>query len=277
MQTYKFDVCSLCVSMEVNTFLGRNGFAGSVENCTLALTTYTGDPVYEEWHTHDKSSISFLLDGTYEEELHRKQYTRTAGNVKFIAAGELHRCHGYTSSTRKINLEFNTALLQALSVTEEQLTEILPASLHTRHILLQLFRELSENRKNINAAAQQLLYGLLFNADGENMTGKTQPAWVPVLKELLHDEWNNNLSLQQMAAATGVHPVTISRYFPRYFSSSLGDYMRMIKVDKALVMIRSTPLSLTQIAYDCGFADQAHFTRIFKSVTGFLPKEFRKL
>jgi AraC family transcriptional regulator len=42
-------------------------------------------------------------------------------------------------------------------------------------------------------------------------------------------------------------------------------------------MLKNTRLSLTEIAYTCGFADQGHFTRTFKAATGFLPKTFRKI
>ncbi|MEW6737177.1 MAG: helix-turn-helix domain-containing protein [Acidobacteriota bacterium] len=42
-------------------------------------------------------------------------------------------------------------------------------------------------------------------------------------------------------------------------------------------MIKNSQMSLTEIALHCGFADQSHFTRNFKEITGFLPKEFRKI
>ena len=263
--------------MKVHTFLGKSSFTGSIENCTLALTTYADKPVYEEWHTHDKASISFLLDGNYEEELEGHHYKRTAGNVKFIAAGVVHRCQRYASGTRKINLELSQELLKLLEIKEEYLVRALPHSHHTRYTLVQLFRELSDDNDATNASAQQLLYSLLQHNSFQNTIHKTPPSWVAVLREFLHDQWDCQLTLQQMADETGVHPVTLSRYFPQYFSSTIGDYRRKIRVDKALQMLRATTLSLTQIAYACGFADQGHFTRTFKATTGFLPKDIRKL
>jgi AraC family transcriptional regulator len=57
----------------------------------------------------------------------------------------------------------------------------------------------------------------------------------------------------------------------------LGDYIRQIKIDKALKLIRSNKLSLTAVAYECGFTDQAHFIKTFYLVTGMLPKQYRNI
>lgn len=60
----------------------------------------------------------------------------------------------------------------------------------------------------------------------------------------------------------------------KYFGCTLVDYMRKIKVDKALYYLNHTSKTLTEVAYECGFADQSHFTRVFKTYTGCTPKEF---
>lgn len=57
----------------------------------------------------------------------------------------------------------------------------------------------------------------------------------------------------------------------------LGEYIRRIKTEQALTLIRANQHSLTEIAYLCGFTDQAHFTRTFRHITGLLPKEYRGL
>ena len=41
-------------------------------------------------------------------------------------------------------------------------------------------------------------------------------------------------------------------------------------------MLKREEMSLTEIAYDCGFADQSHFIRVFKNTVGVTPFSFRK-
>lgn len=97
-----------------------------------------------------------------------------------------------------------------------------------------------------------------------------------LLKQLLHDKWNEVLSLQEIAGLVGAHPVTISKNFRKYFHCTLGTYQRRLKIEKSIDLIKNSTLSLSEIAFYCGFTDQSHFIRNFKELTGFLPKDYRK-
>ena len=111
---------------------------------------------------------------------------------------------------------------------------------------------------------------------GKVATGQDEPTIIQ-LQDLLHSRWNENLSLQELSTLINIHPVTISKYFPRYFSCTLGEYIRKVKVEKAVDLIKQEQMSLTALAYHCGFFDQSHFIRAFKTYTGFRPKEYQQL
>ena len=53
--------------------------------------------------------------------------------------------------------------------------------------------------------------------------------------------------------------------------------MRRIKIEKAMVLLKHSNQTLTEIAFLCGFSDQSHFSKTFRITTGFKPNEFRKL
>ena len=101
--------------------------------------------------------------------------------------------------------------------------------------------------------------------------------WTSKIREILYDKWSEYPSLTELAMETRTHPVTISKHFRQYFSCTLGEYTRKLKVEKAMTLMKSTKSSLTGIAYTCGFADQSHFSLVFKQQTGFLPKEYQRL
>jgi AraC family transcriptional regulator len=50
-----------------------------------------------------------------------------------------------------------------------------------------------------------------------------------------------------------------------------------MRIEKSLSLLPDKNLSLTEIAFDCGFADQSHFLRCFKQITGNTPSAYRKL
>lgn len=108
---------------------------------------------------------------------------------------------------------------------------------------------------------------------------KKIPAWAKELKEIIQDQidTNLNLSLKGLSETLQVHPAYLSREFSKYFDNlSFGDYIRKLRIDKAIQLLSSTNHSLTEIAYLTGFSDQSHFTRIFRIHTGKSPSAYKK-
>jgi AraC-like DNA-binding protein len=69
------------------------------------------------------------------------------------------------------------------------------------------------------------------------------------------------------------------RYIQRLFTENVGlpprSFFNIHRFNKSLELIRSSDSSLTSIAYDCGYYDQAHFIKEFKKYTGMTPSEIR--
>ena len=66
-----------------------------------------------------------------------------------------------------------------------------------------------------------------------------------------------------------------ARTFRKRFRCTPGEYQRRGRVDHAGRQLATTRRSLADIARDAGFADQAHFSRVFKVHTGLSPARFR--
>ena len=125
-----------------------------------------------------------------------------------------------------------------------------------------------------DSSVKMLLLNLVCDARQDK---KDEPRWVGAVRELMNDKWNEPLTLGDLSVAGAVHPVTVSKFFPKYFACTFGEYMRRLKIESSLRLIKDSPRSLTEIAYECGFYDQSHFTRTFKMLTGFLPNSYAKL
>jgi AraC-like DNA-binding protein len=105
------------------------------------------------------------------------------------------------------------------------------------------------------------------------------PEWAKELKEMIQDQLDTNmsLSLQQVSGELDINPAYLSREFSKYFENlSFGEYIRKLRIEKAIHFIETSAYSLTEIAYLTGFSDQSHFTRIFKKQTGQTPMAYKK-
>lgn len=108
---------------------------------------------------------------------------------------------------------------------------------------------------------------------------KKAPDWVKQLKDIIQDQIDSQFyfDLKKISDELDLHPSYLSRAFSKYFDNmSFGEYIRKLRIEKAISLIEESQYSLAEIAYLTGFSDQSHFSRIFRQVTGFNPSRFRK-
>ncbi|MCW8328910.1 helix-turn-helix transcriptional regulator [Photobacterium sp. SDRW27] len=83
------------------------------------------------------------------------------------------------------------------------------------------------------------------------------------------------LSIQQAAALLNTTPRTLQRRLSAE-NTSFKNIRENIMLATACQMMENKQYSLTDIASELGYADIAHFSRAFKKLTGFPPKDYRK-
>ncbi len=135
------------------------------------------------------------------------------------------------------------------------------------------------HKKHTQAGPVEQMLLNIFTQYLQQTKGKKAPVWAKALKEMIQDQMdtNMNLSLQQVSDELEINPTYLSREFSKYFDNlSFGDYIRKMRIEKAMLLMETTAYSLTEIAYLTGFSDQSHFNRIFKKQTGENPSIYRK-
>lgn len=134
-----------------------------------------------------------------------------------------------------------------------------------------------QNEKHTQSPIENMLLDV-YKKFLKQKSGKT-PAWAQELKEIIQDQIDTNLtlSLKEISQSLDVHPTYLSREFSKYFDDlSFGDYIRKLRIEKAIVLLNDSKHSLAEIAYLTGFSDQSHFARIFKKTTGKSPLSYKK-
>ncbi|MCD0465953.1 chromate resistance protein ChrB domain-containing protein [Flavobacterium sp. ENC] len=131
-----------------------------------------------------------------------------------------------------------------------------------------------------NSPFENLLHQVYnkFLSEKKSKNKKT-PSWVTDLKEMIQDQIDTQFTfdLKQISNNLELNPSYLSREFSKYFDDlNFGDYVRKLRIEKAITLIENADYTLTEIAYMTGFSDQSHFTRIFKLHTGRNPSSYRK-
>jgi AraC family transcriptional regulator len=257
------------IRLESAAYLGKNRKSFSLDGIVVSETEYT-QKVSEDWHYHVNNHLTYILHGGNREQ--RKNYEAQAlpGKLFMYPSGILHRNLNTAHPSKNINLEVEDRFL-----IQYDLTFSVSSSVDLKFLLLKIFKECLISDNDSATAIQALVLNLFESLHEKDE--RISPRWVALIEEVLQDRWNENVSLMELSNELKLHPVTVSKSFPKHFNCTLGTYSRKIKIDRAISLIRQSDRLLTEIALECGFFDQSHFIKAFKEVTGFTPKEFQRL
>ncbi|SHJ75001.1 AraC family transcriptional regulator [Hymenobacter daecheongensis DSM 21074] len=263
-------------NLSKETYLGTTKHKFSGGQGIAVIEAEYEQKVSESWHSHQNAHITlFLRGGTFEKRRHETHAVHP-GSVLFYHSDERHVNQRTLFPSKNINVEFDEIFLKTHGITEERLRQGAANLVKTKLLMLRIYHE-SLVQDAFSADSIRML--LADYAADENFAQQFRhnPQWVGSLFELLNDCWEESPSLAQLSGSLGISPVSISKHFPRYFGCTYGEYMRRLKISRSLELLSRPALSLTEVALECGFADQSHFIRTFKAQTRFLPKDFRKL
>ncbi|MEL7530304.1 MAG: AraC family transcriptional regulator [Bacteroidota bacterium] len=254
-------------------YRGEIVFRRQFEDAIITHTHYAPSPQKGDWHYHENLHICLVFQKGRSETSKQTRYTQKGGSLFFYHAQERHRWTAAEPFAKSANIELGEDFLQANDLSEANIQTALSQRIDAKSLFLKIQKEMLANDRESQLALQALLLELVSFPVPERSS--LPPAWVNKLSALLAEQWQEELSLPQIASILGVHPVTISKYFRKYFDCTLGTYRRKLKIEKSIALIKQGGQSLSEIAHYCNFADQSHFTRNFKAQTGFLPKDFR--
>lgn len=95
------------------------------------------------------------------------------------------------------------------------------------------------------------------------------------VKHYVNKHYKEDISLVTVAAAFGLNPTYLSRIFKKEAGESFADYCQRFKINIAKEMLMRGNLSVKEIAEALGYSSVGYFDRVFKSETGYTPKQFR--
>ena len=88
--------------------------------------------------------------------------------------------------------------------------------------------------------------------------------------------YQQKLSLTEVAARFYISPFYLSRLFRRVTGQSIVDYINARRIEAAQKLLETTELSIGSVAEQTGFASAAHFRRVFRETMGVGPLQYRK-
>ena len=256
--------------------LGRHQF----NDLILTELRYDG-PKQAPRHAHKLAFFRLLLDGYCAERCGPATVTYAPFTVLFHPPGVEHQDDIGPQGAHFFTIELNEPWLHRIGSHRLMKTPLV--DLNGGDLLwlsLQLYREYDRLPNPVSEFAMEgiALEMLATAARCYSVMGAYPgPRWFQRVLVQLLNSFTSNITLNELAAAAGVHPVHLSRVFQRFTGRTFGEYLQRLRVQYACRQMSSPDALLSQIAIASGFSDQSHFTHVFKEISGMTPGLFRDL
>ncbi|MGH8349620.1 MAG: helix-turn-helix domain-containing protein, partial [Pseudomonas sp.] len=105
----------------------------------------------------------------------------------------------------------------------------------------------------------------------------THPAYqrLAAVDEYIRTHFNRRVTLGELTRIAGISVAQLERYCKRVFHLTPRQMIQKVRLEHAHRLLH-TDLPITEVALQCGYTDHSAFTRQFKALTGFTPRQYRQ-
>lgn len=96
------------------------------------------------------------------------------------------------------------------------------------------------------------------------------------VKQMVDNDYSETLTLKQCAEKLFINEKYLGRIFKEHVGMSFHEYLNYVRLWKAKHLLNDTTLSISAIAYECGFSNIPYFNRLFKKLFHNTPSEIQK-
>lgn len=82
---------------------------------------------------------------------------------------------------------------------------------------------------------------------------------------------DEKFSVEQLGREFAMSPSQINRKLKAIINQSAGAFIRSVRMERAMELLKNDQATIAEIAYETGFSEPAYFSRVFKSYFGFPP------
>ncbi len=246
-------------------------------------------------HWHSEIEIIRIIEGTLNIRLNNNSYIAKKNDIIFVNSETVHgavpqdciyECLDFHLDFIPVSDNGSKYFIDSLLNHEYIIKEYIPYDDTPFHkavnIAFDAMKNKSSGYKFKVIGALYNLFGtiidehLYYPASGVSLSADKN---VPKLKNVLsyiRSNYDMPITLNDMADAAGMSPKYFCYFFRGMTRKTPIEYLNTYRIEKASKKLLNSDMSVTDIAYSCGFNDLSYFIKTFKYIKGITPAKFRK-
>jgi AraC-like DNA-binding protein len=240
---------------------------------------------------HDRASISFVRKGSFGYRTRGRQFELVAGSILVGRAGDEYVCsHDHVCGDECLSLQLAPELVAAIGDHDAIWSVGALPPMPELMVLAELADSAARRRSNVALDEACLMMAARFvEVAGEATSAKSiasdkRPAINPARDRRraveaalwLEEHAQEAIDLDTVSRQAGLSPFHFLRLFARVLGVTPHQYLVRCRLRQAARLLADPVRSITDVAFDVGFADLSNFVRTFRRAAGVSPRAFRK-
>lgn len=250
-------------------------------------------------HWHEEFEIICIMDGKLTVQVHSEKYECSQGDLVLIPPGAVHQIQQCGSDTCfYFNILFKFSLLEPDEesymykkyflplLNENGIEHYIPENSALGNELLPVVNHLIVNREKKYNNQELVIKAKLFlliekiqgaiKNDFPNVKDSSSISRLKPLIRKIDENYGEDISIADAADICAMSETYFMKFFKKMTGMTFVEYLKNVRLEKALLMLKSSPMSVSQIAEQCGFHNFSYFIRSFKKHFGVTPKQIQK-
>lgn len=250
-----------------------------------------GSATYFPPHVHHEIEIAYCLEGSFNITVNGQNYELHQNDFIFLQKMVSHEYHAGNGS--RLMLEFGPVFLRehyrqfseltadnpVISLSDDSLKDAGDHLRRLRVLFDEIISDYSENPDitslNMQGNVCKICHCLLkeFSAAGQAASHSSDDIYMAL--DLVYKHYSEPITVDTAARISGYGKSNFCNIFKKSTGQTFHAYLNEYRVKKAITLLEETTSGIEAIGYMVGFNDPKTFSRVFKSVTGSSPKEYR--
>lgn len=210
--------------------------------------------LFDNAEQHLKSACAVLDVDQFRKELNALSLLPYSYRARHEMRGVLRRAERYMF---EINRDLIASFADVAQVRLDMMLEM--RRINTLDAYIPQYTEIMAN----------LFQRILSNTSGQ----QSRP--VRQAQQYIRENYASPLNLDTIARQVGLSPVYFSAVFKKELGIGFSDYLNLCRIEQAKKMLEGTDLKVLAISQSIGFSGPRYFSRVFKSIVGVRPSEYR--
>lgn len=233
-------------------------------------------------HYHSLFEIYYLTSGSCSYFIHNKSFSVDAGDILIIPAGVTHKSQYHDQNYTRLLINCSKYFIPSSIFNSLQDIIYVYRNDAIRGKIDELFSGIERDYYSPDAysgeslrAHMHSLFILMARNPNQKRMEFMKNDYIEKAIDYMQKNFANSITLSGISKMCSVSPEHLSRTFKKETGFGFSEYLTHLRLKEAEYLLKNSTLSVTDVAYQCGFFDSNYFSIVFKRNFGVSPSCMR--